>query len=476
MHRFLTSLLLVLAGVVIAPVVLACGAVGTVLSLPVFFERLPWKLLRRPVMFLLALGVQLARMTAFLIRTLGYARVFLAESVSADRHPRDWQLPYGLRVRYRLLLTAQRFFGLLKFQGWEKRLRDEALAYCRAHPPTHAQIHQEIPRVNASEITPQEFYQKYIRNPHPVILSGLNAASHAVRHWTPEYFRKYEEERAPMFTGDSEDAYQKTRFGDFLDYVRDNLHVPVDQRPPKYVANFANLCNNHPELIDELNVRQMTKWMPGALQTNLAGVHIFIGLQGTSTVFHCANTPNWFFQVQGEKRWTFVHPEHMLMMYPVVTSDVFYGGSMLPYPEPDPSVMELDFPLWSYCPRYETVLQPGDVLFNPSWWWHRIMNESSPTIGCATRWLIMPQTPTNLLFDFYHNWSSYFFCNFVTLVGKKASRQPTLTDETTLTMEQRQARIELMHRLHAEKRPSRKQPPPSDVEPVEAEQEAVGAS
>jgi hypothetical protein len=470
MQNLVTSVKLGLAGLLITPVVWVCGVVGAVLSLPVFVQRLPWKLLRRPVMFVLLFVVQFVRALMFWAGTLGYSLVFLADSVSADTHPRDWQLPYWLRVRYRLLLTAQRFLGMLKFQTWERHLRDEALAWCRAHPPTPQQVHREIPRVDASQITPQEFYNRYIRNPHPVILSGLNANSHAVRHWNPEYFRKYEDERAPLFTGDAEDAYQKTRFGDFLDYIRDNIDVPVDQRPPKYVANFANLCNNHPELIDELNVRQMSSWLPGARQSKLAGVHIFIGLEGTSTVFHCANTPNWFFQVQGQKRWTFVHPEHLMMMYPVVTSDVFYGGSMLPYPEPDPSIMEQDFPLWAYCPRYETVLEPGDVLFNPSWWWHRIMNESSPTIGCATRWIILPMTRTNRLFDFYHFYSSYFFCNFLTLMGKLTFRQPALTDETTLTLEQRKARIALMARLHAEKRPSRRQPAttPAEKKPVAA--------
>ncbi|HUQ69341.1 MAG TPA: cupin-like domain-containing protein, partial [Planctomycetaceae bacterium] len=306
MQKTLSTIKLSLAGLIVLPAVLACGLVGTVLSIPVFVRRMPWKLLRRPILFVLMLGMQLARMTVFCVTTLGYAGVFFGESVSADRHPRSWQLPYGLRVRYRLLLTGQRYFGMLRFQRWEQRLRDEALAWCRAHPPTFDQVHQKIPRVHADDTTPQAFFNQYVRNPHPVILTGLNAGSHAVGHWTPEYFRKYEEERAPLLTGDSDDFYSKTRFGDFLDYLRDNIDVPVDQRPLRYVANFANLCNNHPELVDELNPRQMGEWMPGAIKTNMEGVHIFMGLQGTSTVFHCANTPNWFFQVQGEKRWTFV--------------------------------------------------------------------------------------------------------------------------------------------------------------------------
>jgi hypothetical protein len=130
MQNLVTSVKLGLAGLLITPVVWVCGVVGAVLSLPVFVQRLPWKLLRRPVMFVLLFVVQFVRALMFWAGTLGYSLVFLADSVSADTHPRDWQLPYWLRVRYRLLLTAQRFLGMLKFQTWERHLRDEALARC----------------------------------------------------------------------------------------------------------------------------------------------------------------------------------------------------------------------------------------------------------------------------------------------------------------------------------------------------------
>ena len=43
------------------------------------------------------------------------------------------------------------------------------------------------------------------------------------------------------------------------------------------------------------------------------------------------------------------------------------------------------FPLFKYCPTYYAEVGPGDVLFNPPWWWHAIKN-SENTVGVASRW------------------------------------------------------------------------------------------
>merc|ERR1712037_545052 len=65
-------------------------------------------------------------------------------------------------------------------------------------------------------------------------------------------------------------------------------------------------------------------------------------------------------QVDGTKRWYFIDP---------------YDN--------DESVM----PAFKYCPYFHTDLQPGDVLFNPTWWGHAIRNTSEKTVGIAARWL-----------------------------------------------------------------------------------------
>mgnify|MGYP001372745346 CR=1 FL=1 len=38
-----------------------------------------------------------------------------------------------------------------------------------------------------------------------------------------------------------------------------------------------------------------------------------------------------------------------------------------------------------YLPRYDIVLEPGDILWNAPWWWHRIENGNGFNVGLAIR-------------------------------------------------------------------------------------------
>jgi hypothetical protein len=450
------SIALALLGIVVAPVVLVLGAIGTLLALPTLVRLMPWRqLVARPHRFALAFAILGVKFLSELIATRGYAAVFFGSSISRDTHPRGWRLPWSLRVEHRLLLTLRRYLGMTRFAGamasWQRR----ALDWCAANPPTEAQLHLPIPRVQAGSMSPRAFYRRYVFDAHPVILQGLPETA-ALRDWNPEYFRKYAGDVAPVTeTGSEADAVMQSTLGDYLDYVRDNQHLPPERRSaPRYLANFANLCNRHPELRTELDPDRMGAWLDGAGRQVCIGAHLFIGLSGTSTPFHCAVAPNWFFQIQGQKRWTFVHPDHTPMMDPVVCDKAYFSGSLLEYPEPPAETMEIDHPLWKYCPRYEAVLEPGDVLFNPPWYWHRIRNESSPTIGAASRWLILPPARSNQQFDFFLTWHARFFAHAVGLLCRREG-EPRLTDETTLTIEQRRHRFELFRALRG-RLPSRR--------------------
>ena len=38
-----------------------------------------------------------------------------------------------------------------------------------------------------------------------------------------------------------------------------------------------------------------------------------------------------------------------------------------------------------FCPYYTTILEPGDVLYNPPWWSHAIRNITEKSVGVANR-------------------------------------------------------------------------------------------
>ena len=47
-----------------------------------------------------------------------------------------------------------------------------------------------------------------------------------------------------------------------------------------------------------------------------------------------------------------------------------------------------EYPLYNAIPKLKIILEPGDLLINPPWWWHAINNKTDVTISVATRWAI----------------------------------------------------------------------------------------
>jgi hypothetical protein len=84
------------------------------------------------------------------------------------------------------------------------------------------------------------------------------------------------------------------------------------------------------------------------------------------TDFHCAGANNWFIQVVGRKRWEFLMPEHSPYLWPLKGGMVnFWNGN---------ENMARDS---EHLPREFVILNPGDVLLNPPWQWHKIVSKSS---------------------------------------------------------------------------------------------------
>jgi hypothetical protein len=166
-----------------------------------------------------------------------------------------------------------------------------------------------------------------------------------------------------------------------------------------YASNLEDLFNNHPELRDELLLREIEAYSRGEGRGVVSGAkkggrlpgwgeilstQIFISNANGRTGYHCAAGGNFFLQVYGRKRWVFVNPRHSPFMYPTIRKDFFYSGSPVDVRlDPEEQLRE-GYGLYNLVPKYEVVLEPGDVLYSPQWWWHTIDNLSL-SIGVAMR-------------------------------------------------------------------------------------------
>src|SRR5262249_52827044 len=115
---------------------------------------------------------------------------------------------------------------------------------------------------------------------------------------------------------------------------------------------------------------------------------VFIAPAGSITPLHCAFPGNLFVQAWGRKKWCFIpfdytpliNPMPMKMFYRTARDE---NGKMF---NPFVAGHDAAYPLFEHIERYETTLEPGDVLFNPSMYWHAVQNPTH-SIGIGYRWV-----------------------------------------------------------------------------------------
>jgi hypothetical protein len=247
-----------------------------------------------------------------------------------------------------------------------------------------------LPVFHVDDGPPEEFRRRYVERSRPAVLRGYRSGAHA---WTVDGFIK--------------------RFGDMAVYLTDVQSGAHRLRPLKeisehapsggslYAQNTWQIFEKHPELIDEAGFEGIRPFLgPRAGEKPFAMQAFISKRRSTGTIYHCANLFNVNVQIVGEKEWTFIDPNFMLYLYPFLSETNTYQSCLVQ--GLDPASDEERFPMFRRCPRYSVVLRPGDVLINPTWWYHAIRNVSDETMAVTMRWLPIHNTNRvyNFLFDY----------------------------------------------------------------------------
>ena len=114
-----------------------------------------------------------------------------------------------------------------------------------------------------------------------------------------------------------------------------------------------------------------------------------MGGKGSTTASHAARAENLFVQIEGKKHWT-LWPSDYNFLCDSDSNRAIYKTSSLDPANPDYE----RFPAYRYVDYYETVLEPGDILYIPGYTWHQVTNLSD-SIGCGLRWF-SPKTSYKL--------------------------------------------------------------------------------
>jgi oxalate decarboxylase/phosphoglucose isomerase-like protein (cupin superfamily) len=255
-----------------------------------------------------------------------------------------------------------------------------------AHLEAHGELAQDrpIPVYDMRTGSRQEFIERFVYANTPVVVKGLSD----VEHWSIDWLmRKY---------GDTEVLFTDLASGRSYEAPLRDIDNPGKSGEVPYLHNCGRLFDQHPDLIRDL---ALDKLRP--VEGDSFAQQIFVGTKkGTGSPFHCAENVNLFYQLEGSKRWTLVHPEYMFLLYPYLSRGNWYQGSLVGLPATDRDYA--DVPLYRYCPRLTVDLKKGDVLLSPPWWYHAVDNVTERTLGVATRWRNPWRLDSNRIYKFLY--------------------------------------------------------------------------
>jgi hypothetical protein len=276
-------------------------------------------------------------------------------------------------------------------------------------------IHQSLKQKGEGKILPvprrkdlsiEEFRSYYVKHAIPVVLEGKAKDWKCSQEWSLSYFSDLhgKDEIVHVDHTKIEAEFERLTLKDVIDNIRGG--------GSKYYR-FYPLLQKHPEHIRDFDYNWLLacrhKWTFGE------NFQVFMGGKGSYTPLHNASSCNLFTQAYGEKEWILYPSYYTPILDPDPAQNIYRNTSYAQGFPFNPFEPDYDaYPLFRYIDGYRVHLKPGDVLWNPPYYWHAVRNLTD-SIGVGYRWLpphyCFKQEPLYFFLDlFVRNpslWQSY---------------------------------------------------------------------
>lgn len=240
---------------------------------------------------------------------------------------------------------------------------------------------KKLPRTvqvdRVKNISDKDIKERYINRGIPVVLEGRGSDWDACGKWSPQWLlQNFNKDKLSFFDASLDDNTNLTY--DVTDGSIQELINAMKKGDTNVYSRFNRILYDHPNLLNDFDWRWLYKMR--SIFSSGKTFQVFIGGKGTRTTLHCASENNLFTQVYGEKHWYLYPPENDIVFNPPITRSPYF------YSEFDPEKPDfLKFKNAKYIDKWECILKPGDILYNPPSWWHHVTNMSD-SIGVGFRW------------------------------------------------------------------------------------------
>lgn len=286
------------------------------------------------------------------------------------------------RLCYFVLFLINKYIGLQITERWLEWF--ENVMICKYLSKNEID-HIEIPTIQVDDFSNDEFVKLSNGYQTPVLIKGLMKNSDAVSKWDINYFNKNINDNFELNVLSRSHSKDQLVINTmkFCDFVK-------NKNKQLYINNNHTILSKFPNFFDDFSTEY--HHILDVLQNsiNLRNIHIanlFIGCnennsEPSGTNLHCGGSGNFFCMIRGTKEWTLISPKYSCLLKGRVASSGIHAQTLFEMMD-----MGLDkYPqIYKHLPRYKVILEPGDVLWNAPWWWHRIRNGPGENIGMAIR-------------------------------------------------------------------------------------------
>jgi hypothetical protein len=242
----------------------------------------------------------------------------------------------------------------------------------------------------------------------PIVFKGVAKDWPCISKWNKKFFRENHADYNISLVGnvgladkENQNKYKVASMGDFIDNLSKDKH--------NYLR-FSRIIDERPELREDMDV----KWLDQFKSKFARGgyLYLFMGEEGSKTDMHTAIIQTLFVQIKGKKKWTIYAPNERLFVDGIADRRPYFYSQANPNKLDDPN-----YPLLKHAKRYEIILDEGDVMWFPTFYWHYVENltenigvtyqftefgESFKLSKAMTTLFFLATRPT-LLESFYYN-------------------------------------------------------------------------
>ncbi len=234
-----------------------------------------------------------------------------------------------------------------------------------------------IPIERRKDLSIEEFKKHYVKKGIPVVMEGVAKDQPCVQKWSPEYFKDlHGDDEIILVVPNSEKDFEVITLANVIDNIKAG---------GKKYFRFYPLLARHPEHLKDFDY----KWFKARKTRTIFkdAFQVFIGGEGTFSDLHNANPPNLFVQVYGEKKWFLYSHYYTSIIDPIPAKSIYRSAPIKKQEAFNPFEPDYtgSYELLKYMDGYEVNLKPGDVLWNPPFYWHTVKNETD-SIGVGYRW------------------------------------------------------------------------------------------